>query len=200
MIGPAVALVLRELNAFIRASDNSAPGVPDVVVADNISQLDHSPTANALENQLVLTLLNMDEEPTLKNGETAFRNPAGEVEYRNRPTFLNVTLLFSANFRNYTTALLRLSQTVTFFQYKRRFTMANSPGPIPGLDPSAEFDLTLNLLSLTLEEINHVWGALGGRALPFAAYRGRLVVVEHAEAAMSGGDITTIDIEAEHTV
>ena len=36
---------------------------------------------------------------------------------------------------------------------------------------------TLELYTLTFEQINHLWGSLGGRQMPFAMYKLRLVAI-----------------------
>ena len=39
----------------------------------------------------------------------------------------------------------------------------------------------MELYTLTFEQINHLWGSLGGRQVPFAMYKLRLVAIsEHA--------------------
>jgi hypothetical protein len=36
---------------------------------------------------------------------------------------------------------------------------------------------TMELYTLTFEQINHLWGSLGGRQIPFAMYKLRLVAI-----------------------
>ena len=45
-------------------------------------------------------------------------------------------------------------------------------------DPNVlDLKFTLELYTLTFEQINHLWGSLGGRQLPFAMYKLRLVEI-----------------------
>ena len=72
----------------------------------------------------------------------------------------------------------RIAQVLTFFQGKNKFT----PGNWPGVPPcrrrrSSDFSLSMDLLTLTFEEVNHLWGFLGAKEMPFALYRGRLVAL-----------------------
>jgi hypothetical protein len=39
----------------------------------------------------------------------------------------------------------------------------------------AELRFTMELYTLTFEQINHLWGSLGGRQVPFVMYKLRLV-------------------------
>jgi hypothetical protein len=41
---------------------------------------------------------------------------------------------------------------------------------------------TLEMFTLSFEQINHLWGSLGGRQMPFVMYKLRLVsITEHAK-------------------
>src|SRR5262245_2536158 len=174
MIVEATALLLRQLNDYIAQVDASAGGAAQAVWG-NIAQLDRTEVATELDNHLVLTLVNLEEERALKNGRVASSLAGGDIGYANRPFFLNLFLLFTANYPNYGTALRRLTQALTFFQGKQQFTVANSPGTNPPQNGIVEFSLSMELLSLSFEEVNHLWGFLGARQGASAIFRGRLV-------------------------
>lgn len=191
MLVEAISLLLAQLNQYVHQADGNTLDTPPPAVWGNISQTDHPEVATTLENHLVLTLVSVEEEATLKNGAAFSRESTGGVLYRNRPLSLNLFLLFTANYRNYETALKRLAQVLAFFQGKQKFTVSNSPGAAL---PGTELSLTMDLVSLSLEEINHLWGSLGGKELPFAVYRGRLVTVEDRRVAAGGGLIQEIEV------
>jgi hypothetical protein len=193
MIVEAMALLLRQLNEYIAQVDGSA-GAPTQAVWGNIAQLDRAEVATDLENHLVLSLVNIEEERALKNGRTAVTLSAGDVGYMNRPFHLNLFLLFTANYRNYGTGLRRLAQVLTFFQGKQKFTFANSPGPNLPQGGIVEFSLAMDLLSLSFEEVNHLWGFLGTRQNPSAIFRGRLIVVSDQRVLETGAPIQELDI------
>jgi len=138
--------------------------------------------------------VNVGEEQTLKNSGTVSRDVNGGIGYHNSPLHLNLFLLFTANFRNYDTGLKRLSQTMTFFQGKQKFTLGNSPMPGQNVAPLVDLSVTMDLLSLSFEEVNHLWGSLGGKQLPFAAYRGRLITLRDRRLLEGGAPIQEIDI------
>jgi hypothetical protein len=193
MIAEAMTLLLRQLNDYIAQVDGSA-GAPVQAVWGNIAQLDRPEVATELDNHIVLSLVNLEEERALKNGQTAFTISSGDVAYRNRPIHLNFFLLFTANYRNYGTALRRLAQVLTFFQGKQKFTFANSPGPNLPQSGISDFSLVMDLLSLTFEEVNHLWGFLGAKESPFAMYRGRLVVIADPRLLETGARIQDIEV------
>ncbi len=194
MLVDALSLLLAQLNQFIHQSDGNPIDTVAVAIMGNISQTEHVDISGDLENQLVMSLVNVEEEQTLRNGPTFTNRTATNVDYHNVPLNLNLFLLFSANYRNYDTSIRRIQQVLTFFQGKNRFTPANSPGSVPGLDPTVDLSVTLDLLSLSFEEINHLWGALGGKQLPSVAYRGRLVTLRDRKVLEGGGRIREIDV------
>lgn len=194
MVVKALLLLLAQLNQYIHHADSSPAGAENIAVLGNIAQLDITEVSTALENHLVLTLVNVEEEKTLKNASAISRDTNGGIGYQNPPLNLNLFLLFSSNYRNYETSLKRLSQTMTFFQGKHKFTNGNSP--VVGQDdaPIVDLSLTMDLLSLSFEEVNHLWGSLGGRQMPFVAYRGRLITLHDRRLLEGGAPVQEIDI------
>jgi hypothetical protein len=194
MIVKALLLLLAQLNQYIHHADGSPAGTPSVAVLGNIAQLDITEVSTALENHLVLTLVNVEEEKTLKNTGTVSRDANGGIGYHNPPLNLNLYLLFSSNYGNYAMALKRLSQTMTFFQGKQKFTTGNSPVAGQGDASIVDLSITMDLLSLGFEEVNHLWGSLGGKQMPFVAYRGRLITLSDRRLLEGGAPVQKIDI------
>jgi hypothetical protein len=102
--------------------------------------------------------------------------------YQNPPVFLNLYILLTCNYAgtDYRLALRRLSYIIRFVQSKTSFAVSSSISG-GGIDLSedgiAELKFTLELYTLTFEQINHLWGSLGGRQIPFAMYKLRLVAI-----------------------
>jgi hypothetical protein len=193
MMVEAMGLLLNQLNAYIATADGSGPGAPAHAVLGNVAHLDRLEVAAELDNHVVLSLVKIEEERALRNGKTFAPDATGLIVYRNRPLHLNLFLLFTSNYRVYPTALRRLTQLLTFFQGKQKFTLANSPGSLPQ-PPIADFSLTMDLLSPTFEEVNHLWGFLGARQSPFALYRGRLVGLTDMPALDGTGMVQEIEV------
>lgn len=194
MMVEAITLLKKQLNDYVTQVDGSGPGAPLQIVLGNVAQLDRQDVATELDNHLVLSLVNLEEERTLKNGRAAVNAGPGDVVYRNPPVHLNLYLLFAANYRNYETALKRLAQVLTFFQGKNKFTLANSPGSFPLQSAITEFSLAMDLVSLTFEQVNHLWGFLGAKEVPFALYRGRLISISDQRVLEGGGRIRDIEL------
>ena len=151
----------------------------DTVVLGNIAyadpyQANRDNLAN-IQDKVVVTLVNIEEEKTLRN--TAYEVPrTSGYSYQNPPIFLNLYVLFSANSNNYENALIYLSDVVSFFQREKVFTPATHPGLAgKGIDK-----LVFDLYTLSFEQMNHLWAVLGGKYIPSALYKVRLVQVQFA--------------------
>ncbi len=189
MIGVALKLLRDELSSYIilnkRIADNSIN--EDDIILHNITMLE-SDSQGDLSNKIVITLVNTEEESTLKNSSHIIKTTNG-IKYIEPPVFLNLYILISATLGNdladaYELALHRLSLVIQFFQAKKNFTIKNSPFTTVNTDiniPSEnkdELKLNVELYTLTFEQINHLWGSLGGKQVPFAMYKVRLVKVQ----------------------
>lgn len=88
---------------------------------------------------------------------------------------LNLHVLFAAKFQKYEEGLRSLSSVLTFFQSHPAFT----PDSHPALDPRVE-RLTAELQTLSYEQLNQVWAYIGGKHLPSAIYKVRMVALQDA--------------------
>lgn len=180
MIDDAIAYIRREVSAYLGVNeDDVIPGLIHVLKEENNSR------------GLYMSLVNLEEETTLRNTSHTIRLN-NNVHYQEPPVFLNLYLLFASNFSDYGTSLLRLSQTVELFQSQRVFEAANASAtnPFPARLEKLIFDFT----NLNFEQLNHLWGVLGGTYLPSVLYKVRLVEIQRDET-VAGPEITTIQVE-----
>jgi hypothetical protein len=180
MIETAILLLRDELQSYINNHDASVN-----VIIDNIG-LFETAHGDTLTNSIVITLVNIEEESTLKNQPALKRPLIGNAIYQNPPIFLNLYVLFTSNYsgNDYGLALKRLSYIIRFLQSRNSFSTSSSvTGASIDLtdDDVVDLKFTMELYTLTFEQINHLWGSLGGRQVPFVMYKLRLVVIsEHA--------------------
>ncbi|WP_205504350.1 DUF4255 domain-containing protein [Rufibacter psychrotolerans] len=192
MISHALKILVSELNTFF---EGIQPAVEDTVVLGNIATME-SPTGtdNAeMRDKVVMTLVNLREEKTLKNSPYSFANSATlKTEYFNPPVFVNLFVLFSATANKYEKALTYLSRLIRFFQTRNIFTHLNSNLAVTGefmeYDRLSEFKLIVDLYSPTFEELNHLWGTLGGKQYPSVLYLVRLLELKQ-ETVTEGGSL-----------
>jgi len=175
MIDTALILLRDELTNYLSSRDTAT------VIVDNIG-LFETPAGAGLADNIVITLVNVEEENTLKNQPALKRPFIGNAIYQNPAVNLNLYVLFSCNYtgNHYNLALKRLSYIIRFLQGKNIFSVSSSvSGASVNLDHSDVVDLkfTMELYTLTFEQINHLWGSLGGRQMPFVMYKLRLVTI-----------------------
>jgi hypothetical protein len=188
MIGLALKLLRDELSSYV--FQNRTPGdliTQDDIILHNIALMESDSQAD-LNNKIVITLVNTEEESTLKNRSNVLKTPNG-IKYVEPPVFLNLYILISSTLGQdlqdaYEFALGRLSLVIQFFQAKKSFTIKNSPFTTITNDNNItqetkdELKLNVELYTLTFEQINHLWGSLGGKQVPFAMYKVRLVSIK----------------------
>ncbi len=175
MIETSLLLLRNELINFLSGKD------PANVVIDNIGLLETT-SGNTLTENIVITLVNIEEESALKNQSPLKRPFIKSGVYQNPPVYLNLYVLFTCNYSgdHYQLALRRLSYIIQFVQSKNSFSSSSSVAAAT-LDLTqlgiSDLEFTLELYTLTFEQINHLWGSLGGRQVPFVMYKMRLVAV-----------------------
>lgn len=149
------------------------------------------------QDSILVSLINIEEESTLRNVPPPYqRNAAGSLERTQPPVFLNLYVLICANYSDnntYQSALQWLSRVVQCFQHKNLFNVANTPNTANLPAEAANLQVTTEIYSLTFEKLNQLWGTLGGKQVPSVVYKVR-VVEEKAESFMGEGSaILTIE-------
>lgn len=177
MITHALTIIVNELTRHLAVYGPSpAPPVELGNIAEGFkSGNDGSGVSRGVLN---ISLVNIKEEKALKNLPNYVRDMATHTaRYENPPVFLNFQLLLVATHLNYSSALLMLSRAIRFFQATPLFTETSvdpasitDNAPLNVLDRLSAFRLAFELCSPTLEEINHLWGTLGGKQYPFVLY------------------------------
>lgn len=195
MISHALTIVRNELERHLALFGGTAPHAELGNAADATSS-----TSGTSRDRVLLSVVNIQEERTLKNVPNYVRDDTAlRVRYVNPPAFLNLAVLVAATHTKYTDGLRALSRSLMFFQYRNVFTQENvdplsiSDGaPINDLDRLVEFKLILNLWSPTLEEVNDMWGMLGGKQFPFALYSMRMLELRFDATERESGLITEV--------
>lgn len=163
-----------------------------IVSIENIAILDsQNDRADEITDNVVMTMLNIEEEATLKNfPNQVIKN--NRVQYRNPIVNLNLFILFSANRSTYVKSLSDISKIVAFFQSKKVFTQSNSiyDRDHISLQDINNFKFTVELYTPSFEELNFIWGTLGGRQVPSVLYKLTLVQIERDVVHGQSGTIS----------
>ena len=197
MISHALTIVKNELDRHLATFGGTTPHAE----LGNVGEVAGAALGNgSARNKVLLSIVNIQEERTLKNGPTYVRDDAAlRVRYENPPTFVNLAVLVTATHTKYDDALLALSRALVFFQFRNVFTHDNvdpqsltDGAPVNDLDRLVEFRLIFNLWSPTLEEVNDMWGMLGGKQFPFALYSVRMLELKFHATERESGLITEV--------
>ncbi|KIQ22745.1 hypothetical protein RT99_06530 [Flavobacterium sp. MEB061] len=184
MVFEVIQIIAEQVNNYL-----DEIGLEKTVVAENIAFLEsqNETVSGNLEDKVALTLINLDEEATLKNFPNHSIENAKTI-YKNSVINLNLYLLFSANRNIYINSLNDISKIIAFFQGKRLFTQANTIYnrnniAMANID---DFRFSVELYTPTFEELNYIWGTLGGKQLPSALYKVSMIQIERNIAQAEG--------------
>lgn len=190
MISEAIRLIQANLQRYIIEFEPEL-GPDQIVIVENIAMAEElGGTNNTLSGHVVMSLVNVQEESTLKNAPP-YRVSNSRAIYQNPPVNVNLFILFSSLHQQYVTSLRLLSRVIEFFQWQKELSFAMTP--VSG-NVSREVIIRPDLYSLTFEQLNHLWGALGGKQVPFVLYRMRVIALEAEKQKAEGNVITEVYI------
>lgn len=197
-------LIKHALDKYIKEVNNLQPTDPTEVELENIAKIEDGSASSGTSTgtdstKVIMTLVNIEEEQTLKNAPH-YQVINQKIKYQNPPVNLNLYILFSANHTTYQTALERLSEVITFFQGTSSFSLQTTPPVLQEgeLSDFAGIRVLIELYTLTFEQINYLWGSLGGKQVPFVMYRARLVSLQDNRQLAEGKAV--MDIEGKGVV
>lgn len=189
MIDQVLKFLANQLDSYLQhqQSNNSRN-----VVLGNISQIGTNEDNGNLNNQVIISLVNVEEDrisrPVNNYVKVAQQN-FPQVIYKNPPVFLNLDILFTAYYSDYQSSLLFLSYIIKFFQYQNVFTTLNAPDLPQQID-----EVIFDLKTLSLQDLNNLWGILGSKYIPSVIYKVRLVVISEDFAEGNASLVNEINI------
>lgn len=205
-VGDILQNIADEVDQYIKSVASEAEPTSREVVLGNIATSELGGGNNSLlNNKVVMGLVNLAEESSLKNKTNNFR-VGSEYHEQHAPVYINLYLLFTANFsaEAYDKAINRLFRVIEFFQGRKVFNLNNairsnqSNTLLHNMD--ADISLEMELHTLSFEQLNDLWGSLGGKQLPFVLYRARLLPIQMERTTGRAGTITEIDLATQGTV
>jgi hypothetical protein len=207
MLSQALTIVINELEKHLSDTYGAGAVIPQVRLGNIAEGVGSGPNTGAVPRDVLdFSMVNIREEKTLKNISNQVRNDATlRVVYENPPVFLNFHILVVATHSIYANALLVLSRAIRFFQFRNVFDQDSvAPlsltinAPANPLDQLETFKLIFDLYSPTMEEVNHLWGTLGGKQYPFVLYTLRMLELKFKAAQAEAGLITEVVNDVYH--
>jgi hypothetical protein len=205
VLSHALTIVTNELERHL--TDIYGLGAPQVRLGNIAEGMSGSANNAAVPRDvLAISMVNIREEKTLKNLSNQVRNDVTlRVAYENPPVFLNFQILIVATHTNYSNALLMLSRAIRFFQFRNVFDQDSvapasitTNAPSNTLDQLEAFKLVFDLYSPSMEEVNHLWGTLGGKQYPFVLYTLRFLDLKFKSVQSESGLITEVVSDLYH--
>jgi hypothetical protein len=167
MIHQAIQHIVSELNAYLNLRSPSLD--TERVMLGSLFDLSGNPNADAQEKVLI-SLVNVQQDPVYHTVELYEKRPDGKAELVRPEVRVNLFLLFVANLADYEEALKAVEHVISYFQAHHVFDYA----VIPSL-ADQQGRLVFELYSMTFEQQNHLWGALGSKYQPSVMYKLGLV-------------------------
>jgi hypothetical protein len=174
MIHSTVAHVVAELNDYLRLRTRSDSA--NLVISGSYFDPDGTPNSEA-ENKVLATLVGVGEDSVYRSVDVFERSEDGTSLLVDPEVSINCYVLFGANLKDYDEALKQLSYVIAFFQRRTAFPLADIGEGHGNGRVSAE------LHSLTFEQQNHLWGALGGKYVPSVLYKLGIIAIRDEEPA-----------------
>ena len=183
MLDVAATFLRDELNSYLARRTGS-----DTVQVQLSRIVDDAGKVSFSNDSLALTLINIEEDRVLRGQAPEYVIRDGQ-HVRAEPSLrLNLLFMISANFRSYDQALKYISYTLAFFQSQPSFR----PETHPGMDGLSQ--LSMELQSLSYEQLNQLWAFIGAKQLPSIVYRARLVVLP-TEASQTQAPVAALTTE-----
>jgi hypothetical protein len=191
MINLALDFIANHIDSYLQQQQAQGnlilPGIKHPVILGNISQVGTS-TDSTLQNMIIVSLIKIEEDRISRSPDNYVRIDQ-QVIYRNPPVYLNLDILFTANYENYKTSLLLLSFVIQFFQFQNVFTPQNSPDLPKGIE-----ELIFDMKTLSLQDLNNLWGILGSKYIPSIVYKLRLIQISDPFTLGAAGVIKEIQV------
>lgn len=185
MIKEVLTILKDKLNDSVNGlKDGQHSG--DIAVVEDIAK--HDDDTSGLDDKVVITLLNVEEESTLKNRSWYTRTTVTEdpvlydMKKQNPPAYLNLYLMIAANRNAYDKSLSDISKVIEIFQTNNVLEYVDA-------DVKKNFKFRIELHSIPFEQLSYIWGLLGGKVMPSALYKVSVVKIE----AIGETDINLID-------
>ncbi|SFU10333.1 Protein of unknown function [Algoriphagus locisalis] len=200
MIHSTLEFLTAELNAFIKLKVGDPVGERIV-----LSSVTNETGIIIPDKSLGLSLINIEEERTIKEQRSTYINVVGKTEKRNPEIQLNLYVLITANFQNknandssddYVEGLKQLGYAISFFQAKNVFTKENSPS-LSGKDPGLT-KIVVELYSYSFEQLYNFWTVVGAKYLPSVLYKVKTLRIQENQLLETGDPIEKIHLNPLH--
>ncbi len=189
MLASLLEFLRLELEGYIQLRAGTA-----AIKTKTCSVLDESGRIAIPEDTIAITLVSIEEDRTLKRSMPELVSRGGETTALEPEMRINVVIMFAAYFRQYDQALKSISWVLLFLQSHPAFRAEDYPRLAPPFTR-----ITPEVLTLTFEQLNQIWGFLGGKQLPSVFCRVRTLTVRDTTPAHTERLVRTISTHVQAT-
>ena len=169
MINRVATHIVEELNDYIGLLSS---GSGEHVIAASLFDIDGVANAN-VKDKIVLSLVNLEQDKTYQSVEKFQKDANGLSKVVKPEIKINLHFLVSANFTIYEESLKAISRVIAFFQHRQVFNIPKFSEPSPN-----HSRVVFEIVSMSFEQQNHLWGSLGGKYIPSVVYKAGLVEIQ----------------------
>ena len=167
-----------------------------VIEITNIAMLNDGDDFLASASPIILSIVNIEEDKTLKNQSIYLKNTNDhtQISRYNHPTqHLIISLLFSSynkNLSKYLDGLDKLKTVISYLQQHNSFYYKNDDTELIDYDTflgKTELQkenysrVTVESVSLSMDQVNQMWSYLGSKYMPSVLYKMRLCTIQSTD-------------------
>lgn len=202
MLRTALEFISSELNRYVKTKDPDNFGNIETTVLSSIMHPDGKIAFDDTEadnnHKIIVTLINLEEDRISDSQSYFTKKPDNNLQFINPNVNLNLVVLFSVFSKNYSTALRLLAYVISFFQSNMVFDNSKFPALNAAADANKPWQLIERLVTslhtLTLEQENNLWSAVGAKSMPHVLYKIRAITFKDIAPQMEAPPITEIKI------
>jgi hypothetical protein len=161
---------------------------------DEVSMGSISNLKEKSSSKIIISLLNVEEEVSLKNGANHFIDNK-KVFFQTPPFSLNLDLIIVFDYEEYSTCLQHLSSVANYLYKKKSFSKERQLDTNPF--PESLNKLHLDLKNLSIEQLSQIWSMCGGVHYPALFYKLRLIQLPPDEE-VKAKEVQTIEVKPDH--
>ncbi|TDD96014.1 DUF4255 domain-containing protein [Flavobacterium cellulosilyticum] len=179
-------IVLENLSKLVDPLD-------EVIDITNIAMLNDGDDFLASKTPIVLSIVNIEEDRTQKN-QSVYLNDTNDntniLRYKQPTQHLILSLLFSSynkDLSKYLDGIDKLKTIISYFQQNNSFYYKNDDSEMieyatfltkTDIEQAKYIKITMELVSLSMEQLNQMWSYLGSKYMPSVLYKMRLCSIQ----------------------
>ncbi|TGD57494.1 Pvc16 family protein [Flavobacterium humi] len=167
-----------------------------VINITNIATLNDGDDFIESKSPIILSIVNIEEDKTLKNQSVYLKNTNDHtsISKHKHPTqHLILSLLFSSynkDLSKYLDGIGKLKNIIAYFQQNNSFYYKNDDTELidyntfigkTALEKENYHRITIELVSLTMDQLNQMWSYLGSKYMPSVLYKMRLCTIQNPD-------------------